>query len=49
MRTKYILQLKRRYFWEDTLVFYDKKEALNYELRLIAQSINCRIVEVVYI
>ena len=49
MKTKYILQLKRRYFWEDVLVFHDLDTAYRYKLKLVSDGINCRVIEVVYI
>lgn len=49
MKSKYILQIKRRYFWEDVLVFYDKQSAFVYKIKLLSEGINCRLVEVLYI
>ena len=49
MRKLYILQIKRGYYWEDVLRFFDSKEAFSYQIRLGSQGIRCRIVEVVQI
>lgn len=49
MKKKFILQLKRRFYWEDVLTFYDEKQASLYKLQLINQGLNVRLVEVIYI
>ena len=46
MKKKFIIQIKRRQFWEDVLAFYDEKQAFSYYLRLRDQDIRCRLLEV---
>lgn len=48
MKKKYILQIKRGYFWEDVLILYDERQAFNYKLKLVCEGVNCRLVEVIY-
>lgn len=49
MKTKYIIQIKRGYFWEDVLNFFDEKQALVYQLKLISQGINARVIQIFFI
>ena len=45
MRTKYIIQIKRRYYWEDVLTYNDKRQCFVAYLKLLDEGRNVRIVE----
>lgn len=45
MRTKYIIQIKRRYYWEEVLTYLDKKACFVSYLKLLNEGRNVRIVE----
>lgn len=49
MRIKYILQIRRRYFWEDVLTFYSKDKAFSYLKLVRDEGLNCRLLEVLCI
>lgn len=45
MRTKYIIQIKRRYYWEDVLSYIDKQQCFVSYLKLLGEGRNVRVVE----
>ena len=49
MKKKFIIQIKRRYFWKDVVSYYNEKEAQIAYCKLILSNIEARIVELYYI
>lgn len=46
MITRYIIQLKRKYYWEDVLTYCDKKQCFVAYQKLLQGGLPVRIVEV---
>lgn len=47
MKIKYVIQIKRRYYWEDILSFYDKKSCFVSYMKLLNDGFNVRVIEIV--
>ena len=47
MKSKYIIQIKRNYFWEDIFSLRDKVQALSYLDRLRNEGLMVRLLEVI--
>lgn len=49
MKTKYIIQIKRRYYWEDLITYLDRRSCFISYLKLLSEGRNVRIVEIHFI
>ena len=45
MKSKYIIQIKRRFYWEDVLTFYDRKSAFVSYIKLLNEGRLVRLLE----
>ena len=45
MKSRYIIQLKRRYYWEDVICYWDKRQCFIAFEKLLKEGRTVRIVE----
>ena len=45
MKSRFIIQLKRGYYWEDVLIFWDKKSCFVSYMKLLNEGKQVRLIE----